>query len=70
MTDPVNQEQPDPRPMQSPLSHSDIVDREEPEAGAEPLGKPASTRQSAHDAAGADSVAGEEDPGAGMDAPV
>ena len=69
---------PDPAqaPLESPLPHSEILDREEPEFVDEPdlpvqrqPGSGASPKE-AHDAAGVESVAGEEDPGASVDAPA
>ena len=69
---------PNPRqaPLESPLPRSEILDREEPEFVDEPdlppqhrPGSGASPKE-AHDAAGVESVAGEEDPGASLDAPT
>ena len=62
-------------PLESPLPHSEILDREEPEFVDEPDLPPPRERgpgaspKEAHDAAGVESVAGEEDPGASLDAP-
>lgn len=60
-------------PLESPLPRSGILDREEPEFADEPDLPAASppphgaSPKAAHDAAGPESVAGEEDPGAGLD---
>jgi hypothetical protein len=63
-------------PLESPMPRSEILDREEPEFADEPdlppprqSGARASPKE-AHDAAGVESVAGEEDPGASLDAPA
>lgn len=68
---------PDPSeaPLESPLPRSEILDREEPEFVDEPDLPPprqndaGASPKEAHDAAGVESVAGEEDPGASLDAP-
>ena len=63
-------------PLESPLPRSEILDREEPEFADEPDLPPPRERdrgaspKEAHDAAGVESVAGEEDPGASLDAPL